>query len=524
MKRFSTRASALLPIFLFALLAITPPSALAGLEFQPVDDEIVKEFKKYFRKFKDSATRVEAIYSLEDADSPAMVKVLIPVLADSDPEVVAAAIKILGTLQNREAIDAIFIRLAEEKKEPIRLGLLMTIGEAGYQGDNGALIECLADKSWAIRYRTVQALEARGERSAIPAIVELTKDKESAIRSASIEALTTMKHEPVVEIAILALNDKIWQVRSSAAKALYVMRAKRSIDPLISRMEQEEGRLLEDYSKALEEITAKGYGLRTEMWRKWWIGIESRFEIPSDEALAKAKAKRAENRALYTPQGTSSYHGIETPSRSVIYIIDVSGSMENQVVEKERFKDGGYPSLRRIDIVKTELKRTIETLEPYVKLNILAFATDVKPWKKKLSTCNVLNKRSALDWVDRLEAIGGSSKEELAAVGLGGSANLEAGKTNTYGALMEALGVATRGSSGARNKSYEVSVDTIFFLSDGRPTVGELVDPNDILKEVRAANGLRKVLIHSIAIGEFQRKFMRDLAEENGGMFVDLGR
>jgi hypothetical protein len=45
-----------------------------------------------------------------------------------------------------------------------------------------------------------------------------------------------------------------------------------------------------------------------------------------------------------------------------------------------------------------------------------------------------------------------------------------------------------------------------------------------VLREVRAANQLRKVVIHTIAIGEFQKDFMKSLAEQNGGVFVDLGR
>jgi hypothetical protein len=54
--------------------------------------------------------------------------------------------------------------------------------------------------------------------------------------------------------------------------------------------------------------------------------------------------------------------------------------------------------------------------------------------------------------------------------------------------------------------------------------VGEYVDPEDIRREVRALNELRKVVIHTIAIGEFQKEFMKRIAEENGGVFVDLGR
>ena len=66
-----------------------------------------------------------------------------------------------------------------------------------------------------------------------------------------------------------------------------------------------------------------------------------------------------------------------------------------------------------MDIVKTELQRTIENLEDYVEFNILAFATEVKPWKKKLVKANVLNKSNAIDWVGRLEPLGGASRQDL---------------------------------------------------------------------------------------------------------------
>ena len=156
-----------------------------------------------------------------------------------------------------------------------------------------------------------------------------------------------------------------------------------------------------------------------------------------------------------------------------------------------------------------------------VDFNIIAFATTVKSWKKDLVKANVLNKSSAVDWVRKLEALGGASKEDLAQAGLTGSANLDAGKTNTYGALTAALGYGGRGT---KDKAYDCAIDTVFFLSDGRPTVGDYVEPKDVLREIKAANSLRKVVIHTIAIGEFQKDFMKQLAEENGGIFVDLGR
>ena len=511
-------------VLLFAALPLLATSSVAPSAAQPPgDEEIVKEFKKYYRKFKETAQRHEAILSLEGADTPGVVKVLLPVLSADELELRDAAVRVLGGFKNQAAIDAVFAALADQKKEEVRVGLLRAIGKGEYSGNSEALLECLTDKkSWDVRRRAVEALAAREETSAGPAIAVLVGDKEAAVRCAALEGLAALRDPAVVELAIGRLADETWQVRSSAAQALTRVRDKRSIEPLIVRMETEEGRLVQDYAAALEEITAKMFGQRTENWRGWWDNVKDRgYEIATDEELAKAKAKRAEYEAQYKPTDGTSYHGIETPSRSILFIIDVSGSMENLVIEKERYEDGDYPSMKRIDICKTELQRTIEGLEPYVKINVLAFATKVKTWKKKLVPCNVLNKKSAVDWVGRLEAIGGSSKEDLARAGLTGAANLEAGKTNTYGVLKEALGAAGRGT---KDKYYEVEVDTIFFLSDGRPTAGELVDPDDILREVRKANQLRKVVIHTIAIGEFQKNFMKTLARESGGVFVDLGR
>ena len=72
------------PTDLMRLLSLCLPLVLALLPLQ--DDEIVKEFKRYFKKYKDSATRVEAILALEGTESAEVVKVLVPVLKDADAD------------------------------------------------------------------------------------------------------------------------------------------------------------------------------------------------------------------------------------------------------------------------------------------------------------------------------------------------------------------------------------------------------------------------------------------------------
>jgi uncharacterized protein YeaO (DUF488 family) len=501
---------------LCALLALIGVAAAAT-----GDDEIIKEFRKYFKKYKDTPSRVEAVLSLGDSESAEVVAVLLPVLKDKEPELVDAAVSVLASFASRPPVDELLRQLESEKQELLRVGILRALAEGQYAHSGAEVQACLEDKSWDVRRRAAQALAATGQTEFGASILPLARDREPAVRCAALDGLTLLDDVTVLPPAIELLGDDSWQVRASAIAALGRVRHKSSVAPLIARLEVEEGRLRADLAWSLENLTGRGFGQRTELWERFWEQYGDRFELPTDEALAELREKQRARRAEYKPEGQTTYHGIETPSRSILFVIDVSGSMENEVVEKERFQDGDYPSYSRMDIVKTELARTVEGLESYVKFNILSFATDTKPWKKDLVSANVLNKSSAMDWSLKLEPLGGASKQDLASVGLTGAANLEAGKTNTYGALAWALDMAGRG---AQDKHYEVAVDTIFFLSDGRPTHGKYVDIDDILKEVAQANDLRKVVIHTIAIGEFQKTFMKRLAEENGGIFVDLGR
>jgi len=504
--------------------ALLAPSAGATLSVGPArgDDEIVREFKRYFKKYKDTPTRVEAVLALLGTQSVDVVDALVPVLDDGEPEVVHAAVRVLSGFSERPPVEAIFAAIEEKSDPAVRAGLLAAVREGGYAGAAEALAPLLQDSSWDMRRRAIEALAAVADEGADALLAPLCGDREPAVRCAAFDGLALLGSHRVLEPARAALSDDSWQVRASAVGALARVRDRDSIGPLIDRMEVEEGRLVQDIGKALARITGRDFRDDVRGWRSFWDTYGDRFVMPTDAELERLEKARAEAEAQYTPPpGHVAYHGVDTPSRSILFVIDVSGSMEQEVNEKERFRAGEYPSFRRIDVVKTELSRTIEALESYVRFNVVAFATDVDTWKKDLVAANVLNKSSAVSWIGRLEAIGGASKHDLARVGLAGAANLEAGKTNTWGALETALSAA---GQGLRDRDYELEVDTIFFLSDGLPSHGKYVETEDILREVNEANRLRKVVIHTIALGEFQKDFMRRLALENGGTFVDLGK
>ncbi|WP_419191269.1 HEAT repeat domain-containing protein [Saltatorellus ferox] len=486
-------------------------------------DDTVRDFKKYFRKLKDSASRQEAVLTLLDVEAPDVVDALVPLLGDKDPEVARAAARVLSSFKERPPIDRLIAAFEEEKKDDVRIGLLQAMRDGGYKGLGEVVVESLQDRNWAIRRLCVLALAAGGDPAVAPSIAPLAEDEEPAVRCAVIDGLASLKAKDEALAAARAhLADEVWQVRASAISALGSVRDRDSIPLLIERLGLEEGRLISDVGESLDNLTGRTFGTRLKQWQSFWEAYGDRYQIPSDEELAKLRATQAERRKTYGAGGGTSFHGVETPSRSLLFVIDVSGSMEDLVVEKERFEGANYPSWARMDIVKTELASTIESLEPHVNFGIIAFATKTKRWKKTLVPANVINKESALDFVKRLEPLGGNSKADLAEVGLGAAANLGAGKTNTYGALSLALGLEDGGSH--VKQDYLGEVDTIFFLSDGRPTHGKYIEPKEIGERITEANALRKVVLHTIAIGNFDKSFMKGLAENNGGVFVDLGK
>ena len=67
-------------------------------------------------------------------------------------------------------------------------------------------------------------------------------------------------------------------------------------------------------------------------------------------------------------------------------------------------------------------------------------------------------------------------------------------------------------------------LDTVFFLSDGRPSIGKYTDTEVRLEEAGRINKVYRIVFHAISIGQgTPKEFLRALAIQNGGEYVDLG-
>jgi hypothetical protein len=99
------------------------------------------------------------------------------------------------------------------------------------------------------------------------------------------------------------------------------------------------------------------------------------------------------------------------------------------------------------------------------------------------------------------------------------------GRTNTYAALRAAFGLVPEGKSiNTTGTPPKPPADTVFFLSDGEPTEGEIIKDEEIVEEVNRWNKTGKVQLHTIAMSKFDRgaPFLQMLAQATGGQYVNL--
>jgi Mg-chelatase subunit ChlD len=187
----------------------------------------------------------------------------------------------------------------------------------------------------------------------------------------------------------------------------------------------------------------------------------------------------------------------------VLFVIDVSKSMDSmiRVPRAAAEKLGGIlPQGPRIAVAKDAVVAAIGKLDPRARFNVVFFSTEVHPWQKTLVAAADATKADAIATIRRWPL-----EEE----------------TNVYGALRAAVGLHEKPTLAA---DLDPIPDTIYFMTDGTPTRGEITDTETILSWMRDVNRFAKVELHVIAMGnlDVDLAFLQRLATENAGEFVHI--
>ena len=176
----------------------------------------------------------------------------------------------------------------------------------------------------------------------------------------------------------------------------------------------------------------------------------------------------------------AAFFGIRVESHRVVFVLDISGSMLEELRARYVGEKGDY----RIDRAKKELRQVVENLDEGALFNVIAFNSAVMPWQETVSASSGATRAECDAWIEKLGALGG---------------------TNLFDSLRAAFD--------------DPDVDTIVVLSDGEPSVGELTEPSAIRDEVQRWNRDRGIVIRTVAMGG-SFKILEWLAEDSGGLHV----
>lgn len=423
---------------------------------------------------RDPNVRVQAVRAIVAIDYRDATKVLIKLLGMRPAEVPAEAARALAAFDAKDAY-AKLAKLASSGRGVGAGEAAAAIGKLDPEQAPAVLLKkSLKSRSYEVRMGALFGLAASG-------------DKDAGFEGGSV-----------------GIKDKDWRVRHAAIETLVSVRQARVLGPLIDQLANEKGRLRYDIGMALQGLTGRDFGFTAIAWKNWYAANKDREDIivPADSAKSKKP----------TGGGTvADYFGIPIYSNAVMFSIDFSGSMKDpvKIVVARKKKQGSVDTVeeeesdskRKIDHAFDELERALATFQREQKFGVVMMSTEAAKTRKTRMIGPRLLPALPSNALKGLNHVRGTwEKLEL----------IKRGRGDMWTTMVEAAAVP--------------EVDTIFILSDGRPTDGAFTVEENVVREWARFNRFRRIMIHTLHIGESRggRDLMRDLAESTGGIALAL--
>ncbi len=324
---------------------------------------------------------------------------------------------------------------------------------------------------------------------------------------ATLSAMGRQNSERGKKYLLSQLAHASWTVRGAALHGLSFYKDENVVDALLAHAEKEEGVLRRRVFGAMASIVDEPVLATLDAWRSWWKAnreqtIKKWSVIDHRGKPVSGEPKRYELKTT-AHQGGTSFYGIKTDSKHIVFVVDVSGSMrpvqaEDGTTEPE--------DTSRIGVARKELLRALKGLSAVdedergaATFNIVTFSTDVNVFKPKaMVVATKKNKERAFKWIEKHV----KPQEQ----------------TDIYGGIHKAFNIF---SAHKEKKNMAKGADTIFLMTDGAPTLGKFTDPKLILAEVQRMNKVRQLSIHTIGVGKNHASgFLKRLAAENHGQYI----
>ncbi len=237
-----------------------------------------------------------------------------------------------------------------------------------------------------------------------------------------------------------------------------------------------DGQLRFETVQHLARLTGQRFGGHADQWAKWWKTNSAGFEFVSHPIVETVQESQAVARIPW-PEALPEFFGVPVYAKRVVFVIDRSRSMASSV-------DG----VTRLEEAVKNLEKAVDELDRYAFFNVYAYNSDVLPFMSQLVQAEESNKRASHSFSLRLSPDKKTASYDALYMGLKADANLEA----------------------------------MYFLSDGEPTIGRIVEMPAIVNSITAQNALQRTSIFTLGIDArgAHEEFLRDLAKRNYGKFV----
>ncbi len=378
------------------------------------------------------------------------------------------SLRLLGTLvlAGREgpAADSPLPRLAKDRDAQVAFAAALGIGRRASR-EGGTAMRLVLKRAPAVDAHCAILRLAKDCGLVSPGLTDVLidelKHRDWRVRAAAAEALgATETDEAVAPLVELLQGEERHPVRIACIRALGSSRRRSAVPALIGLLDQMTGLPAREARVALSTMTGMDLGQRSASWRLWWEDHRDTFE-PEPRAMIQWND-------VAEPQATRAFYGIPVHSDRLVFVLDVSGSMQGN----------------RLDRLKKELTTIIDRLPESSRFNMVFFAGSAHPWRNRLQPLTKRNREAA-----KAEVMGRTA----------------GGGTNLWKGLLEAFD--------------DEDVDTIYLLSDGAPTVGEVTGLATICRRIGELNQHRRVVIHVVVIG-MESVRLRELALDSGGTYV----
>ncbi|MCE9637742.1 MAG: HEAT repeat domain-containing protein [Planctomycetes bacterium] len=381
--------------------------------------------------------------------------------------------------------------------------------------------------SSGLRGAAVTALGRIGGPEALAALTKVrATDASSSVRTKALASLCSFKVVEMKDAAIGALSDDAWEVRALAAAICAKARLVEAASVLVARMAKEDGRLRTDFDDALFTLVGVRFYGDPDLATKWWAENQA---VVADHAKALAAAGEYEKVLgpveSWDPTGTapgasaeggdkakgvtSSFYGITTSSKRILFVVDISFSMADPSGAKPAATTGvakdAYPAptgAAKIDIAKWQLHRAVASLPKDVAFDFVVFSESYKLWQEQMVEASDKTKAKAHDFIDSIKPNG---------------------TTNICDSVDKAFELAAPAQVSGKPKTGapDLRADTVYLMTDGNPNRGRTSDAASLIDSVVTRNRTARLVFHTIGIGEAAgSELLQTVSKRTGGQYV----